>query len=311
MGPADKAAFLCVCVASRRLTSQYNSIVLIRELFIHNWRLYLTDTAQEKQDSTKEVRKETWFHRRSDGLVLVVLLQIARAIQYVALYVVIEASYSRLPPGLQVYRPASWPILIPVFIDLGLAILCWKRSRVAWGITLGIGFLHIVFLNIWYLVLKTLIVGLTLSEILLLLTPNVRSEFIVSAIHRHEGGEQVCFQPQVYWAVIVTQAIKAILVTIGGILLLSVYGFFEPPFYDSNVLLLSIPHVPMALFMGGIGFVAAFGLSKFKKWAYDITLALAILGIFEATVSSLILVFYISVGLVILMLTPQAKTVFG
>ena len=114
-----------------------------------------------------------------------------------------------------------------------------------------------------------------------------------------------------FWAVILTQTIKATLVTIGGILLLPVYGFFEPPTHGSDVWILNIPFIPMALLMGGIGFVIAAGLYGSNKWAYDITLALAVMGTFEATVASSMLVFYISVCLVLLMLTPQAKTSFG
>lgn len=143
-----------------------------------------SDTQLVEQDSRKLSQKEAGFHHRSDGLVLVVLLQMARAIQYIALYFVIEASYSRLPPYIDVTRTGSWPLFIPVFIDLGIALLCWKRRKEVWGIAMGIGLLHILFLNIWYPILNAAIIMLTASEILLLLTPNVRNEFVVSTFPR-------------------------------------------------------------------------------------------------------------------------------
>ena len=270
-----------------------------------------SDAQLVEQDSRKPYQKETGFHHKSDGLVLVVLLQIARAIQYVAFYFVIEASYSNLPPGLDVMRATNWHLLIIAFIDLGIARWCWTRRREAWGIAMGVGLLHLVFLDIWYPLLKAVIVSLTVTEILLLLTPNVRNEFAVSTLYRREKGEQVDTHHLVYWVVIVTQTIKAALVTIGGILLLPVYGFFEPPTHGSGVWILNIPFIPIALLMGGIGFVIAAGLYGHKKWAYDITLALAVMGAFEATVASSMLVFYFSVCLGLLMLTPQAKTTFG
>jgi len=269
------------------------------------------DAQLVEQDSRKLSQREAGFHHRSDGLVLVVLLQMARAIQYIALYLVLEALYTNLPPYLIFARVSSWPLLIPVFIDLGMALLCWKRRREVWGIAMGIGLLHIVFLNIWYPILNAAIILLTASEILLLLTPNVRNEFVVSTLYRREKGEHVTTHHPVYWAIIGTQTIKATLVTIGGILLLPVYGFFEPPTHGSIVWILNIPFIPMALLMGGIGFVVAAGLYGYKKWAYDITLVLVVMGVFEAAVASSLLVVFISTCLGLLMLTPQAKTSFG
>ncbi len=269
-----------------------------------------SDAQLVEQYSRKSYQKETGFHE-SDGLLLVVLLQIGRAIQYIALYFVIEASYSNLPPGLDVMRATNWHLLIIAFIDLGIARWCWTRRREAWGIAMGVGLLHLVFLDIWYPLLKAAIILLTVSEILLLLTPNVRNEFVVSTRPRREKREHVDTHHPVYWVVIVTQTIKAALVTIGGILLLPVYGFFEAPTHGSGVWILNIPFIPIALLMGGIGFVTAAGLYGRKKWAYDVTLSLAVIGVFEATVASSPLVFFISVCLGLLMLTPQAKTSLG
>jgi hypothetical protein len=263
------------------------------------------------QDSRKTSQKEAGFNQRSDWLLLVVSLLIARAVTFVALYITIEASYSNLPPGLDVMRATSWHLLINAVIDLGIALWCWTRRREAWGIAMGVSLLHILFLDIWYLILKAIIVGLTLGVFLLLLSPKVRNEFIVSTIPLQEKREQIDSHPPIYWAVIVTQAIKATLVTIGGILLLSVYGFFEPPTHESYVWILYVPFIPVALLMGGLGFFLVTGLYGHKNWGYDVALVVAVLGPFEATLASSILVFYISVCLVLLMLTPQAKTSFG
>lgn len=270
-----------------------------------------SDAQLVEQDSRKTPQKRAGFHQRSDWLLLVISLLIARAVTFVALYITIEASYSNLPPGFDVMRATNWHLLIFALIDLGIARWCWTRGREAWGIAIGVGLLHLVFLDIWYPLLKAIIVGLTLGVILLLLSPKVRNEFIVSTLTPQEKREHIDSHPLMYWTVIVTQTIKATLVTIGGILLLSVYGFFEPPTHGSGVWILNIPFIPMALFMGGIGFVTASGLYGHKKWAYDITMTLAIMGVFEASVASSMVVFYISACLVLLMLTPQAKTSFG
>lgn len=223
-----------------------------------------------------------------------------------------EVQYSNLPPWIQVIRVSYFPQFVFIFIDVCVSLWCWTRRKEAWGIAMGIGVIQITLpLLLWNPVMIAIVFLITASEILLLLTPNVRNEFIEkSRLHHREQREQARTHHPIFWIVLLMQTIKSTLTTVGGVLLLQTYGFFEPYGHDSVFWIINIPHVPLALLMGGTGFVASAGLYSRKKWSYDSALALAVMGIIEASFVSLIIIFYISVGIVVLMLTHEAKTSF-
>jgi len=226
-----------------------------------------------------------------------------------ALILISEVQYSNLPPGFDVSRLSNFPQFVLVFIDISMALWCWTRRKEAWGIAVGIGVIQVTLPFIWNPFMNAVILLITSSQILLLLVPNVRNEFVVKSTLHHR--EQDRTHHPVFWVIILIQTLKSILVIFGGVLLLQTQVFFEPHGHGSVFWILNIPYIPLALLMGAIGFIAAAGLYRRKEWSYDVTLTLAVLGIIEAQFASSMIIFYISVCIGLLMLSDEAKVSFS
>jgi len=152
-----------------------------------------------EQDSRKIRNKEVEFNHRSDGLLLVILLQVSRAIMNIALFFISEVQYHNYPPWVLVSRVSNFPQFVLVFIDLSVALWCWTRRKEAWGIAMGIGVIQITLPFIWNPFLNAVILLITTSEILLLLSPNVRHEFVEKATLQRRGqSEQASTHHQVF-----------------------------------------------------------------------------------------------------------------